>query len=142
MWRFTRDVGLNVLANLVAGAIIYLGGVLFNVFPGREGAVWASSVLLLVVGAAGVGVVAVSRFLYQARVYWRLLSIGSVLGGAGLFVGWMNLGRHGWQVPFACCILLILAGVSDRVSRIAPRPVAHRIAGLSWVAGPDPSTQP
>jgi uncharacterized membrane protein (UPF0136 family) len=50
-----RDVGINVLANLVAAAVVYLGGVAVGLFPRNSGAIAASGTavgLVLVVAAA------------------------------------------------------------------------------------------
>jgi hypothetical protein len=59
MTAFGRDVGVNVLANLVAAAIIYLLGVATGLFPKRELAIALSIIvaggsvaLLLLVAAA------------------------------------------------------------------------------------------
>ena len=49
--KFARDVFVNVVANLVAAAIIYLLGVIAGLFPRSPGLVFAATLVLLV--AAG-----------------------------------------------------------------------------------------
>jgi hypothetical protein len=64
---FVRDVGINVIANLIAAAIIYLGGALWGVFPRSQGAISASMALLSICGLLTVAVSLLSRDNFKLR---------------------------------------------------------------------------
>ena len=58
--QFVRDVIVNVLANLIAAAIIYLFGVLVGLFPGQVTPTVVASLVLIgsVAAMVGIGLVA------------------------------------------------------------------------------------
>lgn len=66
MQRLARDVGINVLANLIAAAIIYLLGVWAGLFPGPRLAVGLA--LLCFLGAILIGAVALARSTQRSRL--------------------------------------------------------------------------
>ena len=92
MRRFTRDVLVNLLANLVAAAIIYLLGVVTKLFPAKLPLVVLALTTVAVAALAG----SFARFLVaiqrgeRARsrrlLYWIMIFAGIALTGLGLSV--------------------------------------------------------
>lgn len=81
--RFARDVLVNVIANLIAVAVLYLAGVLAGLLPKSPELIATAALIVLM--AAFLGVAIVSRFLSGVSRQWSL-AIGTVLGGA-IFIG-------------------------------------------------------
>ncbi|GAA0798696.1 cyclophilin-like fold protein [Spirilliplanes yamanashiensis] len=89
--RLIRDVGVNVVANLIAAAIIYVGGALIEVFPRNDRALWAAATVLL--SATCLGLAALS-----SRFGWAWGA--AVIGGAVVFliIGFTTVDDVGWSV--------------------------------------------
>jgi hypothetical protein len=86
MQKFSRDVLVNVAANLVAAAILYLLGVLFRLLPSNPGTLIASaSTVLIFVGSSGL----ITRQFYDdqlwARIWTRISSMSFILAGIACF---------------------------------------------------------
>lgn len=85
MKDLARSVGVNVLANLIAAAIIYLGGALFGLFPrSTEGIVVASGSLLL---AAFIALWIFAQFLAWPRKAQAYAVCFCLVGSALLITG-------------------------------------------------------
>jgi hypothetical protein len=128
--------GVNVLANLVAAAVVYLVGVLLGLFPREPGAVAAAVVVTL--GAVVWAMILINRFLAEDA---KLASAaaGTVLFGVAILIA-TSAGRVadpevGSEGAAAGAVLvaggLVLALVWWRSRR---RRLAHgrRIGGLHW----------
>jgi hypothetical protein len=80
---FVRDVGINVLANLLAASLIYLGGALVGLFP-RDPKAIVSAVALLLLG------VSLSPFLASSFLRNELreisFGVGAMLFGASMLI--------------------------------------------------------
>nr|WP_239177067.1 hypothetical protein [Actinoplanes octamycinicus] len=59
--RLLRDVGVNVLANLIAAAIIYLAGALLGLLPRSPAAIAGATSLLVMVGGIALQILAFRR---------------------------------------------------------------------------------
>jgi hypothetical protein len=138
--QFLRDVGINVLANLVAAAAIYLGGVLFGVFPSRGLAVVVSAAILLLAANAGFLVVALRFFNRDVR-YWRLIAIATATGTLATAITWAGFGADGWSGP-AIIVLGVLSTVwfASEARSGRRRQAGHHepsapaaIRGMSWI---------
>jgi FtsH-binding integral membrane protein len=77
--RLVRDVFVNVIANLIAAAVIYLGGVAFGFFPRSTSAIASAVCFVLLAGFYGVFVV--SRFM-PAENRMGPAFLAAVLGGS------------------------------------------------------------
>jgi predicted tellurium resistance membrane protein TerC len=81
--RFARDVGVNVLANLIAVPILYLIGVLAGLFPRDPQAIALAITIVLSVAFLLVGLV--SQFLKGTRQL-KALCLSIVLAGCMILV--------------------------------------------------------
>jgi hypothetical protein len=78
--RFARDVGINVLANIIAAAIIYLLGVWVGAFPTIGELVYASAAIVIF-GLGLLSVALVVRAHRQGSV--RIRAIGLLVSAVG-----------------------------------------------------------
>ncbi|MBG0560714.1 hypothetical protein [Actinoplanes aureus] len=137
-WRsFLAAVGVNVLANLVAAAIIYLGGVLFGIFPREPKAI--ASALVIVLLAAAWGAILATRFFGLADLQLTTSAGTAFLGGSLVVANLAGVEIDPiWNSPLGLvpAVVLFLGGLwftrpawRDRKRRLAE---AHRIKGLHW----------
>jgi hypothetical protein len=79
---FARDVTVNVLANLIAAAIIYLLGILVGLFPRTAEAVNLSIVVILVGSFTVLAIAAISRLRShpQRAAYHKSLYVSAIAG--------------------------------------------------------------
>lgn len=79
---FARDVAVNVLANLIAAAVIYLLGVLAGLFPRTTQAVNLSIGVITIASFAVLVVAAISRLRLNPRqsTYRKSLYISAIAG--------------------------------------------------------------
>jgi MFS family permease len=113
MPRFARDVLTNVVANLIAAAVIYLLGLAVGIFPTVDGLVLIAAVILT--GGAAAVPFAVSDLVQpDRRRRWvrygayGAIAFGSVAVGTGTYAVIM---RDGW-VAVATLALLICVGIA------------------------------
>ncbi|MEN3269718.1 hypothetical protein [Pseudonocardia sp.] len=113
MLRFARDVLTNVVANLIAAAIIYLLGLAAGIFPTVDGLVLIAAVILT--GGAAAVPFAISDLVQpDRRRRWvsygayGAIAFGTVAVGAGTYA---VITRDGW-VAVATLALLIGVGVA------------------------------
>ncbi|MFC6017231.1 hypothetical protein ACFP2T_13565 [Plantactinospora solaniradicis] len=114
--KFAYDVGVNVLANLVAAAIIYLLGTAAGVLPSDPRLI--GSALFVIFGMAGIGFVVASQVVPRGRIGRRLFDlaqfcVAGFLGVAGLlqsstFWRWMLL--YGAISMLAAAVVTIATG--------------------------------
>jgi len=101
---FARDVLVNVLANLVAAAMIYLAGAAAGVFP-RVAALIGPSVIVILMALAALFFV-ISKV--TRRVEFILLS-GVFLGLGGLLASLsMKPNDDGWEQPIHYQVFYVL----------------------------------
>jgi hypothetical protein len=112
MPRFARDVLMNVVATLIAAAIIYLLGVAAGIFPTVEGLVLIAAVMLI--GGVAAVPYAISDVVqpHRRRRWVRLgaygaIAFGSVAVGVGTYA---VITRDGW-VAVATLALSICIGI-------------------------------
>jgi hypothetical protein len=140
--RFARDVGINVLANLVAAAIIYLLGVWQGVFRDQS-LVAAAAAFLILAGAPISGYLfsyalqAESRsarwFYLVMDVFLLLMAVGSVQVAAttSLLPWWVAAASVVYAVSVICTDVWVWL---RRRTRSRPHPVAT--TRVEWA--PDP----
>lgn len=96
---FTRDVGVNVLANLIANLIsiplLYLLGVIAGLFPRNPRALATAAATVLLLGFYTLFLI--SRFLKGSR---RLQVISLAMCLAGIAVVTASLAGHDLSTPF------------------------------------------
>lgn len=108
---FVRDVGGNVVANLIAGGIIYLLGTAAGVLPTNPKLV---GVAVLIVGAAtGAGLLWLSPRLRHAAVRrhltaWGLTALASAIAAAGLLMASVSDDLQGRIISY----LLAASGIA------------------------------
>lgn len=135
---FLWNVAINVLANLIAAAIVYVGGVAFGLFPRSTVAVAISSFVILV-SANWATLIAMKFIKTENRTI--TLALGSAMGGGSLLIaGFSELVPPGiaqWAAIGLGAVLicvdaaLIWASVDLVKRNRAPR---DRIKGLHWIA--------
>jgi peptidoglycan/LPS O-acetylase OafA/YrhL len=132
---FARDVAVNVLANLIAAAVIYAGGAAFGIFPRSPGALW--SALLTIFLGGYVGLTIVGESMKDDRV---VAAISLAFFGAGLAVAvpagidW-SPDTPPWGKIAIGVALVALAILWLRAVR-RDRRAQQRIKGLEWIALP------
>ena len=135
--RFARNVGVNVLANLIAAGIIYAAGVATGLFPRSTEAVATAMAVVGLVALWSVGIAAEAgpnqdrRELFSAStvvVLGVLLLIYTVArGGAEKPFWWLFMASGLFFVVFGVLgVVLIRRGMS------AAKAGQRRIKGLSW----------
>ncbi|WP_433530461.1 hypothetical protein ACQPYA_30670 [Micromonospora sp. CA-263727] len=83
--RFARDVLVNVLANLIASAVIYLLGAAGGLLPKSPYLIWTSVAILLM--AVGVGLAVLSQFLPRGPNRRMVFGISLIpFGVAGVLI--------------------------------------------------------
>ena len=95
---FLRDVGINVLANLIAGAIIYVGGVFLGFFPKNTHALATALALLL---ASACFLILMAARLVGGRAQLIGAAIGALFLACALIVAGVGGGRVGTFDPTA-----------------------------------------
>jgi hypothetical protein len=113
MPRFARDVLTNVVANLIAAAVIYLLGLAVGIFPTVDGLVLIAAVILT--GGAAAVPFAISDLVQpDRRRRWvrygayGAIAFGSVAVGTGTYAAIVG---DGW-VAVASLALLIGVGIA------------------------------
>jgi len=79
---FARDVVVNVLANLIAAAVIYLLGILVGLFPRTTGAVNLAITVILVASFIVLAIAAISRSRMHPKrpAYRKSLYVSAIAG--------------------------------------------------------------
>jgi hypothetical protein len=132
---FARDVAVNVFANLVAAAIIYLSGAMIGLFPSD---IWATLASAAVIGAAvvvlGFVLARVQERIAKGRRRWAfgLVAFWTLIWGVGmiLFGTLFPLGDPGFITWIASGSTLSLFSAWGLITAIRePTPG-------EWLAGP------
>jgi hypothetical protein len=84
LMKFARDVAVNVLANLVAAAVIYLAGAATGVLPRSPKLILGSLSTVLLIGFLGIFVI--SRFMSERKRLYAS-AIGLALAGTAIALG-------------------------------------------------------
>ncbi|MEO3928847.1 hypothetical protein ABGB07_34065 [Micromonosporaceae bacterium B7E4] len=114
--KFAYDVGVNLLANLVAAAIIYLLGALAGILPRVSGLI--GTALFVVLATLIIGGVIILRFLSWGGLMepsW----LPALVGGAAVAGALINPGGH-WPEPtwvsLALGTCMVLIGAANLLS--------------------------
>ena len=100
---FLRDVGMNVVTNIVAAALIYSLGALFGIFPGMPG-ITALAVIIVLIGTAWVAVKLTER---KANPWKRRgMTLGGSIFGAAIFCFSLMARR---EEPFFAVLFILIA---------------------------------
>lgn len=135
--QLARDSAINVLANLIAGAAIYVGGLLLGVFPRITGLLFLALVILVIVHLA------VGTFLYRAfrplsQEHFGLLLLESgialyalaTLAGIGegdqSWTAWAGFGLYVFCVSSSCVLAFKNKGEKLRREEHAARRMAYK----------------
>ena len=124
MKPFLRDVAVNVLANLVAAAVIYLLGVAYGLFPRNDRAIALSVGVVLVVAGTSLSAWVLSALDYGKR-WVGLFRIGTYLATIGVVVvfaaafGWDFVHPHGLGHVWITLAIIFLATILATVMVIA-----------------------
>jgi hypothetical protein len=92
--KFLRDVGINVLANLIAASVIYIGGALARLFPRNEKLLSCAALVLL--GATFFGLAALI-----SRLEWLWGAAVIVGSGTMLVIAFTTVDDIAWSVYFS-----------------------------------------
>jgi hypothetical protein len=121
--RLARDVLVNVVANLVAAAVIYLIGVVAGLLPSSPIAIAAAAALTL--GGLGLAIMVLSVTFVGGRVAIYAVAFGFVLAGASLMAAplvvdglWLS-DKIGLPILGFLCISLGFSSI--RVLRLSKR---------------------
>lgn len=136
-WRFSRDVFVNTIANLLAGAIIYLGGTLVGAWPRNRAGIIAAVAILAFVGGPILGFAAI----YQARRRPQqrgLVLAALVLEAVGVAV-LLSSSRTTVIESFTLPLALIMVMVGFVVSYWRPELSSWAAYGLALAAAFTPS---
>lgn len=109
--KFIRDVGINVIANLVAAAIIYLLGTLAGLFPRSPAGIGLAVLLITVLAIASVGAVFGASNAVTGKAAEGALAL--VLGIA--FIVWAYYGHEYTAGRYATGGVLASLGVARLV---------------------------
>jgi hypothetical protein len=100
--KFARDVGINVVAKLIAAAAIYLVGVIAGVFPTSPAAIYSAAVFIGLAACIGIAIIAqVMQWREVDIKVFKLVSLtsGIVAGGTGIVLSitspagvWVRIG--------------------------------------------------
>jgi uncharacterized membrane protein YfcA len=106
--RLARDVGVNVIANLIAAAILYLLAVLFQLLPRDRGAIlFALFILIMAINVALGTISRAKRFGYPIReVAWMTFLFSGAVG-IGL-AGFITPEGRTVQILFWCLSIALL----------------------------------
>lgn len=128
---FASNVVVNVLANLIAAGIVYIGGSAIGVFPRSPQAV-AASVTVVLVG--GIGILTLLNDVLQGeRSATTAVSTIVLLGATGITAGIADMEVYPSVPRWAHIVLgtaLLIVGVRLLRTRRRSR---RRISGLHWV---------
>lgn len=116
--RLARDVGVNVLANVIAAPIIYLGGVAVGLFSANRAALAVSIFVLILAIEVAVGAWVYYRMSVTPTTSrrWRIeTAIFTVYCGA--FALWLSMWRIGFDVHAAALWVFGAVGVLLAVHR-------------------------
>ncbi|GHJ45859.1 hypothetical protein Cs7R123_32010 [Catellatospora sp. TT07R-123] len=121
-----RDTAINVLANLIAAAVIYLLGVAYGLFPSVRGAVIFSGGLIVVAGSGAVLTLVAMRADRETHLRglfaWQLLQgVAGIafLGGLIALVGAAVPGPTGGTTRSVLFVVVLLGvGIPSVIARI------------------------
>lgn len=119
---FARDVYVNVLANLVAAAIIYLLGVAVGWFPANG---WVLSISGATVGGVGILVVVIDSLIGE-RIDSLISLVLFGIGGGALGPALLFFGAH-VDEKWIAILLFIFGGIFSVMALNALGPIAWAI---------------
>ena len=139
---FARDVSINILANLVAAAIIYLLGVVLGVFRTNVLALAAAMIALLLAGNV-LWLLAQTAELRRARLVWVLMLAAGfcalAVAGHALTGGFGEVGKIIYLGAPFIGIPLCLEGAAKLILSYRRRPPRYAYSTLLfWYSSGDP----
>ncbi|MGW3888208.1 hypothetical protein ACWD69_05935 [Micromonospora chokoriensis] len=125
--KFARDVAVNVIANLAAGAIIYLLAAAFGLLPRSPYLIFTALTVVSMIAGCGLGAVGLAL-----RGDAKLYTLGAaliVMGTSGMLAPFIkDSGLTGWEkfwLPIASsgalAVGLIIIATMRRLRRQSPR---------------------
>jgi hypothetical protein len=139
---FARDVFINILANLVAAAIVYLLGVALGVFRTNVLALAAAMIALLMAGNV-LWLLAQTADLRRARLVWVLMLAAGfcalTVAGHALTGGFGEVGKIIYLGAPFIGIPLCLEGATKLILSYRRRPPQYAYSTLLfWYSSDDP----